>query len=52
MSDRIMVMDKAQIVQIDTPENLVNKPANDYVKEFVVDNIQIKVDSLVKYVRG
>ncbi|MBE5952522.1 MAG: ABC transporter ATP-binding protein [Lachnospiraceae bacterium] len=52
MSDRIMVMDKAQIVQIDTPEGIVGSPANDYVKEFVVDNIQIKVDSLVKYVRG
>lgn len=52
MSDRIMVMDKAQIVQIDTPDVIVNSPANDYVKEFVVDNIQIKVDSLVKYVRG
>jgi len=52
MSDRIMVMDKAQIVQIDTPELLVSNPANDYVKEFVVDNIQAKIDSLVKYVRG
>lgn len=52
MSDRIMVMDKAQIVQIDTPELIVSAPANDYVKEFVVDNIQIKIDSLVKYVRG
>ena len=52
MSDRIMVMDKAKIVQIDTPETIVNLPANDYVKEFVVDNIQMKIDSLVKYVRG
>lgn len=52
MSDRIMVMDKAEIVQIDTPEIIVNEPANDYVRDFVVNNIQIKVDSLVKYVRG
>ena len=51
MSDRIMVMKEANIVQIDTPENIVKSPANDYVKEFVVDNIQTKVDSLVKYIR-
>lgn len=51
MSDRIMVMKEANVVQIDTPENIVKFPANDYVKEFVVDNIQTKVDSLVKYIR-
>lgn len=51
MSDRIMVMKEANIVQIDTPDNIVKNPANAYVKEFVVDNIQTKVDSLVKYIR-
>jgi len=51
MSDRIMVMKEANIVQIGTPEEIVNNPINEYVKEFVIDNIQIKVDSLVKYVR-
>lgn len=52
MSDRIMVMQNANIVQIDTPEKIVQSPANDYVKEFVIENIRVKVDSLVKYVRG
>lgn len=51
MSDRVMVMREANIVQIDTPENIVNNPVDDYVKAFVIDNIQTKVDSLVKYVR-
>lgn len=52
MSDRIMVMKEANIVQIGTPEDIVNNPVNEYVKEFVIDNIQTKVDSLIKYVRG
>ena len=52
MSDRIMVMKEANIVQLGTPEEIVNNPANDFVKEFVIDNIQTKVDSLIKYVRG
>lgn len=51
MSDRIMVMKEANIVQLGTPEEIVNNPVNDYVKEFVIDNVQMKVDSLVKYLR-
>ena len=52
MSDRIMVMREANIVQLGTPEEIVNNPADEYVKEFVIDNVQMKVDSLIKYVRG
>lgn len=49
MSDRIMVMSEGQIEQLDTPENIVNNPANDYVKDFVLKNIEIKINSLIKY---
>ncbi len=51
MSDRIMVMKEAAIEQLDTPENIVNSPANDYVKDFVIYNLNTKIDSLAKYVR-
>lgn len=51
LSDRIMVMDKARLVQIDTPEHIIDTPADDYVRSFVNDNLRIKIDSLVKYVR-
>lgn len=50
MSDRVMVMNDAEIVQLDTPENVMKKPKNSYVKEFVVDNIKAKIDSLMKYI--
>lgn len=46
MSDRIMVMDKAKISQIDTPAGIVAAPANDYVKQFVVDNLRAKIASV------
>ena len=49
MSDRIMVMNEAKLVQIDTPENIIKNPANDYVKTFVIDNLRQKIDSLSKY---
>lgn len=50
MSDRIMVMKDAQIVQIDTPEAIIRAPADGYVQEFVLHNLQMKIDSLAKYV--
>ena len=50
MSDRIMVMKEAHIVQIDTPEAIIQNPADDYVKDFVLHNLQMKIDSLFKYV--
>ncbi|MEA5035713.1 ABC transporter ATP-binding protein [Cloacibacillus evryensis] len=52
MSDRIMVMKEARLVQIDTPENIISNPADDYVKDFVLSNLQAKIDSLLKYVRA
>lgn len=51
MSDRIMVMDTAKVVQVDSPDNIIKHPATSYVKEFVVDNLQSKLDFLLKYVR-
>ena len=52
MSDRIMIMREANVVQLDTPDNIVDHPADDYVKTFVLRNLQIKIDSLLKCVRG
>ena len=51
LSDRIMVMDNGTIQQIDTPETIAANPANTYIKEFVLDNLRLKIDSLVKYVK-
>ena len=51
LSDRIMVMDNGTIQQLDTPEAIVTCPANSYVKEFVIDNLHRKINSLVKYVK-
>ena len=50
MSDRIIVMDNAEICQFDTPENIIRNPASDYVKQFVVENLQKKINSLSRYV--
>lgn len=49
LSDRIMVMDKAHIVQMGTPEVIISHPADAYVQEFVVGNLYKKIASLSKY---
>ena len=48
LSDRVMIMDEGDIVQIDTPNKIYNHPANDYVKKFVVNHLNEKVSSIEK----
>lgn len=50
LSDRVMVMEVSKISQIGTPEEILRNPANEYVKEFVCDNLMKKVNSLKKFV--
>ncbi len=52
LSDRIMVMQNAKLIQIDTPSNIMANPANEYVEEFVIHNLKAKYDSIKRYVEG
>ena len=38
IADKICIMNKGQIVQYDTPENILKNPVNDFVSEFVGKN--------------
>ena len=51
MSDRIMVMDAGVIHQLDIPSNIIDFPADDYIKNFVINNINTKINSLIKFAR-
>ncbi len=50
MSDKILVMDTAVAVQLGTPEEIIRHPANDYVRSFVIENLQTKIDSLSRFI--
>lgn len=48
MGDKIAIMDDGELVQYDTPENILFAPANDFVKEFVGADRSLKVLNLLR----
>lgn len=48
LSDRIMIMSEGNIEQLDTPEAIYQKPANQYIKDFVIAHLEQKYESLLK----
>ncbi|MBO6066407.1 MAG: ABC transporter ATP-binding protein [Lachnospiraceae bacterium] len=51
MSDRIMVMEEGIIHQLDSPQKIIDEPADEYVKRFVIKNINTKIKSLIQFAR-
>lgn len=49
LSDRVMVMGDGLIHQLATPEEIIANPIDDYVSEFVVSNLRIKMNSLARF---
>ena len=49
LSDRIMVMDEGNIEQLDTPLEIYQNPASEYVKQFVVNQLDKKYTDLLRY---
>ena len=49
LSDPIMVDGRGRIHQLADPEEIIANPADDYVSEFVVRNLRIKMDSLARF---
>jgi len=49
LSDRIMVMNEGNIEQMDTPQNIYQQPANDYIRQFVVEQLDKKYTDLLRY---
>lgn len=51
LGDRICIMKDGEIVQIGTPEELINNPVNDFVKEFIGrvshENISFKLEHIL-----
>ena len=49
LSDRIMVMNEGNVEQLDTPLNIYHHPASEYVRQFVVEQLDRKFADLLRY---
>lgn len=50
LADRIVIMSHGEVVQIDTPNNILRNPANDFVKDFIGENRLIQTTPNIKTV--
>ena len=48
LADRIMVMSEGKIEQIDTPVEIFQNPANQFIRDFVIAHLEQKYQSLKK----
>lgn len=51
MSDRIMVMNDNHIAQLDTPNNIYKHPNDDFVKHFINDHLDEKIESIERSIK-
>jgi iron(III) transport system ATP-binding protein len=46
MSDKVLIIDKGNISQFGTPKEVINKPKNNFVEEFILRQLKIKRDNI------
>jgi len=46
MSDKVLIIDRGNISQYGTPKEVINKPNNSFVKEFILHQLEIKRDNI------
>ena len=42
MSDRVLILNQGRIAQYDTPENIIEHPASDFVRDFILHQLEVK----------
>lgn len=52
MADRIAVMNRGDVLQIDTPERIYRRPANEFVARFLGEAIVFRFDEANRLLRG
>lgn len=48
LSDKILIVNEGQISQFGTPEEIIKKPANDFVSEFILRQLEIKRNNILE----
>lgn len=42
LSDRILLLNQGEVAQYDTPTQIINNPANDFVMDFIIKQLNVK----------
>lgn len=46
LSDRVLIIDQGSIAQYGCPADIIQKPANDFVKKFILNQLEIKRNNI------
>lgn len=46
MSDKILIINQGYVSQFGSPQEIINQPANDFVKEFILKQLEIKRENI------
>lgn len=46
LSDRVLIVNEGQIAQYGQPEDIINKPSNEFVEKFILNQLKIKRNNI------
>lgn len=46
LSDKVLILNKGGIAQFGTPDEIINKPANQFVRDFILNQLEIKRNNI------
>ncbi len=52
ISDKVLIINKGKIEQFDTPEQIINNPQSDFVRDFIIQQLSIKKNNIFKLFGG
>ena len=48
LSDKVLIIDQGRIAQFGTPEQIVESPANDFIRQFILRQLAVKRDNIFR----
>ena len=52
ISDKVLIINKGKIEQFDSPEQIINNPQSDFVRDFIIQQLAIKKNNIFKLCGG
>ena len=52
ISDKVLIINKGKIEQFDSPEQIINNPQSDFVRDFIIQQLSIKKNNIFKLFGG